>query len=70
MLVKAWDHGTPTLSSTMTVNIAITDSNTHAPVFSAPQVRNLYIQYSFTSLVPDYIHVIKIHIYTFLYWIN
>ncbi|KAF4077895.1 hypothetical protein AMELA_G00193260 [Ameiurus melas] len=37
LLVKAWDHGTPSLSSTMTVNIAVTDSNTHSPVFTAPK---------------------------------
>ncbi|XP_017342265.1 cadherin-like protein 26 isoform X2 [Ictalurus punctatus] len=37
MLVEACDHGTPSLSSTMTVNIAITDSNTHSPVFTAPK---------------------------------
>ncbi|KAB5546046.1 hypothetical protein PHYPO_G00067590 [Pangasianodon hypophthalmus] len=35
ILVEARDHGTPSLSSTTTVNIAITDSNTHAPVFAA-----------------------------------
>ncbi|XP_053499954.1 cadherin-like protein 26 [Ictalurus furcatus] len=37
MLVEACDHGTPSLSSTMTVNIAVTDSNTHSPVFTAPK---------------------------------
>ncbi|XP_058266836.1 cadherin-like protein 26 isoform X2 [Hemibagrus wyckioides] len=37
LLVKAWDHGTPSLSSTATVNIHITDSNTHIPVFTAPK---------------------------------
>ncbi|KAF5893448.1 cadherin-like protein 26 [Clarias magur] len=36
LLIKAWDHGTPSLSTTTTVNIAITDSNTHPPVFAAP----------------------------------
>ncbi|XP_053338693.1 cadherin-like protein 26 [Clarias gariepinus] len=35
LLVKAWDHGKPSLSTTTTVNIAITDSNTHAPMFAA-----------------------------------
>ncbi|XP_060794614.1 cadherin-like protein 26 isoform X2 [Neoarius graeffei] len=38
MLVEARDHGTPSLSSTTTVNFAITDSNTHAPVFTAPKL--------------------------------
>ncbi|KAF7695857.1 cadherin-like protein 26 [Silurus meridionalis] len=36
LLVEAKDHGTPSLSSTTTVNIQITDSNTHPPVFTAP----------------------------------
>ncbi|GAA6085629.1 cadherin-like protein 26, partial [Tachysurus ichikawai] len=34
MLVEARDHGIPSLSSTATINIHITDSNTHAPVFT------------------------------------
>ncbi|XP_060794646.1 cadherin-like protein 26 isoform X3 [Neoarius graeffei] len=38
MLVEARDHGTPSRSSTTTVNFAITDSNTHAPVFTAPKL--------------------------------
>ncbi|KAF4077904.1 hypothetical protein AMELA_G00193310 [Ameiurus melas] len=37
MTVEARDHGTPSLSSTATVKIDITDSNTHAPVFTAPK---------------------------------
>ncbi|TTO15643.1 Cadherin-like protein 26 [Bagarius yarrelli] len=37
LLVEARDHGTPPLSSTVTVNIHITDFNTHAPVFTAPE---------------------------------
>ncbi|XP_053498914.1 cadherin-like protein 26 isoform X1 [Ictalurus furcatus] len=37
MIVEARDHGTPSLSSTATVIISITDSNTHAPVFTAPK---------------------------------
>ncbi|KAF4077900.1 hypothetical protein AMELA_G00193270 [Ameiurus melas] len=37
MVVEARDHGTPSLSSTATAIIGITDSNTHAPVFIAPK---------------------------------
>ncbi|KAM9445354.1 cadherin-like protein 26 [Clarias gariepinus] len=37
ILVEARDHGTPSLSSTATVNVFITDSNTHAPVFTLPK---------------------------------
>ncbi|KAF5893449.1 cadherin-like protein 26 [Clarias magur] len=37
LLIVARDHGNPSLSSTSTVNIAITDSNTHPPVFTAPR---------------------------------
>ncbi|KAL8179578.1 UNVERIFIED_CONTAM: hypothetical protein K2H54_068616 [Gekko kuhli] len=34
LLIRAADHGTPQLSSTATVNIAIEDSNNHLPVFT------------------------------------
>uniref|UniRef100_A0A4W4DTD8 Cadherin domain-containing protein n=1 Tax=Electrophorus electricus TaxID=8005 RepID=A0A4W4DTD8_ELEEL len=34
LLVEARDHGTPSLSSTATIIINISDSNTHAPVFN------------------------------------
>uniref|UniRef100_A0A8C3BV13 Cadherin 26 n=1 Tax=Cairina moschata TaxID=8855 RepID=A0A8C3BV13_CAIMO len=34
LLVKAYDHGTPQLSSTATVNVAIEDANNHPPVFT------------------------------------
>ncbi|XP_062871150.1 cadherin-like protein 26 [Trichomycterus rosablanca] len=34
VLVEAKDHGTPSLSSTATVSLIITDSNTHPPVFN------------------------------------
>ncbi|XP_053338691.1 cadherin-like protein 26 isoform X1 [Clarias gariepinus] len=37
ILVVGRDHGNPSLSSTSTVNIRITDSNTHPPVFTAPR---------------------------------
>ncbi|XP_047663238.1 cadherin-like protein 26 [Tachysurus fulvidraco] len=37
ILVEARDHGKPSLSSTATVNIAITDSNTHTPEIAAPK---------------------------------
>ncbi|MCJ8741386.1 hypothetical protein PDJAM_G00070030 [Pangasius djambal] len=37
IVVEARDHGKPSLSSTATVNIGITDSNTRAPVFIAPK---------------------------------
>ncbi|KAF5893447.1 cadherin-like protein 26, partial [Clarias magur] len=37
ILVEARDHGKPSLSSTATVNVFITDSNTHAPVFTLPK---------------------------------
>lgn len=39
ILVEARDHGEPSLSSTATINIAISDSNTHAPVFNDTKVR-------------------------------
>lgn len=39
ILVEARDHGDPSLSSTATINIVITDSNTHAPVFNNTKVR-------------------------------
>uniref|UniRef100_A0A8B9TZ15 Cadherin 26 n=1 Tax=Anas zonorhyncha TaxID=75864 RepID=A0A8B9TZ15_9AVES len=34
LLVKAYDQGTPQLSSTATVNVAIEDANNHPPVFT------------------------------------
>ncbi|KAG6938584.1 cadherin 26, partial [Chelydra serpentina] len=34
LLIKARDHGTPQMSSTATVNIAIEDTNNHLPVFT------------------------------------
>ncbi|XP_026717925.1 cadherin-like protein 26 [Athene cunicularia] len=34
LLIKASDHGTPQLSSTATVNVAIEDANNHLPVFT------------------------------------
>ncbi|KAM9444835.1 cadherin-like protein 26 isoform 2-T2 [Clarias gariepinus] len=37
ILVEAQDHGKTSLSSTATVNVFITDSNTHAPVFTLPK---------------------------------
>ncbi|XP_053338504.1 cadherin-like protein 26 [Clarias gariepinus] len=37
ILVEARDHGKPSLSSTATINVFITDSNTHAPVFTLPK---------------------------------
>ncbi|KAF4077903.1 hypothetical protein AMELA_G00193300 [Ameiurus melas] len=37
MVVEARDHGMPSLSSTATAIIGITDSNTHTPVFIAPK---------------------------------
>lgn len=33
LLIKASDHGTPQLSSTATVNVAVEDANNHPPVF-------------------------------------
>ncbi|XP_061865435.1 cadherin-like protein 26 [Colius striatus] len=35
LLIKASDHGTPQLSSTATVNIAVEDANNHLPVFTS-----------------------------------
>ncbi|XP_054701632.1 cadherin-like protein 26 [Grus americana] len=35
LLIKASDHGTPQLSSTATVNVAIEDANNHLPVFTS-----------------------------------
>ncbi|KAM6113080.1 LOW QUALITY PROTEIN: cadherin-like protein 26 [Pterocles gutturalis] len=34
LLIKASDHGTPQLSSTATVNVAVEDANNHLPVFT------------------------------------
>ncbi|TFK05050.1 THAP domain-containing protein 4 [Platysternon megacephalum] len=34
LLIKARDHGTPQMSSTATVNIAVEDTNNHLPVFT------------------------------------
>ena len=39
LLVKAYDQGTPQLSSTATVNVAIEDANNHPPVFTRDNVR-------------------------------
>ncbi|XP_008947239.1 PREDICTED: cadherin-like protein 26, partial [Merops nubicus] len=35
LLIKASDHGSPQLSSTATVNIAVEDANNHLPVFTS-----------------------------------
>ncbi|KAM6298814.1 cadherin-like protein 26 [Aegotheles albertisi] len=35
LLIKASDHGTPQLSSTATVNVAVEDANNHLPVFTS-----------------------------------
>ncbi|XP_064321398.1 cadherin-like protein 26, partial [Phalacrocorax carbo] len=35
LLIKASDHGTPQLSSTATVNVAVEDANNHPPVFAS-----------------------------------
>ncbi|XP_051489372.1 cadherin-like protein 26 [Apus apus] len=35
LLIKASDHGTPQLSSTVTVNVAVEDANNHRPVFTS-----------------------------------
>ncbi|XP_072735614.1 cadherin-like protein 26 [Ciconia boyciana] len=35
LLIKASDHGTPQLSSTVTVNVAVEDANNHLPVFTS-----------------------------------
>ncbi|KAM6242737.1 cadherin-like protein 26 [Spheniscus humboldti] len=35
LLIKASDHGTPQLSSTATVNVAVEDANNHFPVFTS-----------------------------------
>ncbi|KAM6378684.1 cadherin-like protein 26 [Pluvialis apricaria] len=35
LLIKASDHGTPQLSSTATVNVAVEDANNHLPVFAS-----------------------------------
>lgn len=39
LLIKASDHGTPQLSSTATVNVAVEDANNHLPVFTSDNVR-------------------------------
>ncbi|XP_010190957.1 PREDICTED: cadherin-like protein 26 [Mesitornis unicolor] len=35
LLIKATDHGSPQLSSTATVNVAVEDANNHLPVFTS-----------------------------------
>ncbi|XP_009642032.1 cadherin-like protein 26 [Egretta garzetta] len=35
LLIQASDHGTPQLSSTATVNVAVKDANNHLPVFTS-----------------------------------
>ncbi|KAM9284777.1 cadherin-like protein 26 [Morus bassanus] len=35
LLIKASDHGSPQLSSTATVNVAVKDANNHLPVFTS-----------------------------------
>lgn len=67
MIVEARDHGTPSLSSTATVIISITDSNTHAPVFTAPKVRicKLAIQRNTQLVLCDY-HELVLHLPKFL----
>lgn len=44
VLVEARDHGTPSLSTTSTITLDITDSNTHLPVFT---------ETSYSATVPE-----------------
>uniref|UniRef100_A0A8C5TP44 Cadherin 26 n=1 Tax=Malurus cyaneus samueli TaxID=2593467 RepID=A0A8C5TP44_9PASS len=39
LLIEASDHGSPQLSSTATVNVAVEDANNHLPVFTGDNVR-------------------------------
>lgn len=39
LLIKASDHGSPQLSSTATVTVAVEDENNHLPVFTSDNVR-------------------------------
>ncbi|XP_074867616.1 cadherin-like protein 26 isoform X2 [Carettochelys insculpta] len=49
LLIKARDHGTPQMSSTATVNIAVEDTNNHLPVFTK---ENYQLQISEGDVVP------------------
>lgn len=39
LLIKANDHGSPQLSSTAAVAVAVEDANNHLPVFASDNVR-------------------------------
>ncbi|XP_075625154.1 cadherin-like protein 26 [Balearica regulorum gibbericeps] len=56
LLIKASDHGTPQLSSTATVNVAIEDANNHLPVFTSD---NYQLQISAGQEHPA---VLRIHV--------